>query len=80
MTTRYTEKQIEDVARIIREHHAGLLETYSRPNHECMAADFAGLFAADNPSGCGPDIHDGPCFSAFGRKQFLEACGLESEG
>jgi hypothetical protein len=75
MTTRYTEKQIEDVARILLEHV--LLSRVSPMTHD-LVNTFADLFAADNPPelgwGCGPGClaHRG-----FDRAAFLIACGLE---
>ncbi len=87
MTTRYQKSQIEDVAGIIA---AGLAEHPERPNRtptlRAVARQFADLFAADNPKRCTfHGDHDTgyseDCkITGFSRKQFLAACGLESEG
>ncbi len=86
MTTGYQEKHYEDVARILR---ADRMEARIRPEDDALAnviADFADLFAADNPMRC--TFHGdhnigysaGCKITGFNRKQFLEACGLKKEG
>ncbi len=87
MTTRYQSEHYEDVAGILKDQLSStpplnwvghIAETETNATVKRIAGRFADLFAADNPSGCGPGIHDGPCFYSFDRKQFLAACGLES--
>ncbi len=75
MTTRYTEEQIGDVARILRaERDAGLAALGKNQGSDavaCAMIDFADLFAADNPAYCincgAPAITDEVCASAGGR-------------
>ncbi|KKL54077.1 hypothetical protein LCGC14_2269030 [marine sediment metagenome] len=74
MSSRYSKRHYEDVARILR---ADRMEARIRPEDDTLAnvtADFADLFAADNPRCAFLDcqMHKG-----FDRARFLAACGLE---
>ncbi len=73
MTTRYQKSQIEDVAHIFAGR--GMPDVVRTQ----LTADFADLFAANNPRGCEHALHNVPCYEPFDRKRFLAACGLESE-
>ena len=77
MTTRYQKSQIEDVARIL----SGWTDPQYQFMFRCLAKEFAGLFAADNPPRCyiegNHECDDGCMVAGFDRKQFLAACGLE---
>ncbi|KKN75221.1 hypothetical protein LCGC14_0382200 [marine sediment metagenome] len=98
MTTRYQTKHYEDVARLLQYHLAAtdgptdaLLGAHSVV--QLLIADFADLFAADNPPHCTHCSRPGTTGDltilltkagekhnregGFDREQFLEACGLE---
>ncbi len=82
MTTRYQSEHYEDVAAILRRR-----TSHPPLTHWCwevIGRDFADLFAADNPRRCtlpaNHEFHNCVLASGFNRKQFLAACGLESEG
>jgi len=70
MSSRYSKRHYEDVARLLRCHHleGNDCDIYS------VAHAFADLFAADNPRCAFLDcqMHKG-----FDRARFLAACGLE---
>ena len=96
MTTRYQEKHYEDVARILSLRRApkagGKLGHILNVGLAGVAVGFADLFAADNGPPLCTYCGDAKGTTAictkvehnfkggFDREQFLEACGLESEG
>ena len=93
MTTRYQKRHYEDVARLL---YGAVQDASNKDRWVDMELvhEFADLFAADNPPVCRVCDDDEGTGSictcscgghhhfegGFNRKQFLEACGLESEG
>jgi len=87
MTTLYDKRHYESISDLFKV--AGVLGETS----QWYVQRFADLFAVDNPRKCGrcwrKEGSTDPCYSldkehsftdGFDRKQFLEACGLKSEG
>ena len=94
MTTRYQKSHYEDVAKLLALHIGPCVPRTVTNCPTTLAAEFVGLFAADNPPNsrcwtCGNTKEAAPIytrpdgdhrFGGFDREQFLVACGLESEG
>jgi len=88
MSSRYSKRHYEDVARILKAEAIGWAPQFQAPVDHLMSV-FAGLFAADNPPTChcGATIGTShPCNTGsgghvieggFDRELFLAACGLE---
>jgi len=80
VSSRYSKRHYEDVARLINESWP--VEAADREAEEVvlfsLVSRFADLFAADNP----PSGKDCLCHECrgFDRERFLTACGLETKG
>ena len=90
--SKYTKEHYEDVAEIMARHrHPGEGNREAEGCWEATCADFADLFAADNPQRCiicdqrkdtgSPcdDLSEHSFEGGFDRELFLAACGLTTK-
>ena len=88
--SRFTKEYHEEVARLLklhltREDQDIATRTPGGQAIACLALDFAGIFAADNPRLCAYHGEHDTAYSedckitGFDREQFLTVCGLEGK-